>query len=367
MGKSSGVDTGPLEQQAAQSNAMAQQQQALAQGAFNTGWSLYQQYPQPILNEFMRILGFGTWQPNVARGYENMAPGSTGSWTGGALPYSGGSATPASSFGASTPWNAATAQAPWSGASATNQTGGSWFMSPSGQAMYLTPDQVNSMSGPMGATAAANAPGGGVISPGYGVLTPIAGPPGSTPGGGGTPGGGTSGPGGTPGTASTAPGGYISPMESQLFALPDWMSRQQLAQQQRNIRGMENLGPVGRSLQMANAGVQANQALAQNAYGTVNSMIQAALGQASMLNPSAAQATFQSGANASANLAAGLQGTIAGLQQQAAQQQNFGLSSIFQTIGTIGGLALGGGFGGLAGLFGGSGATQAPLLPGNMY
>lgn len=353
MGKGGGVDTGPMEAAMAQQNAIAQQQLALGKEMWQYGKQRTATYADPALNEFLRIMGFGT-TPTAAT--PAAAP------TGGAAANLG--------IGAAAPWytDPATGQV-WGADQVTlgSQVPGAKYNQPVGPIPGVpgsTETSPGVWTGPQGygvpwdpnayyRQSTGPSPGMGMVGE---TMTPI---PGTTEwhklqamatGGAGT----ATGAGAGTGAAGTTSGQrYVSPMESSMFQLPAWTTQQQTKQAKDAILRNVPPGPQQSAL-LAQVDQQRMQNLGTQAFGRVDQMLNALLGQGGAVWQGAQTAGSQMSAASATTAAAGqMASSIASLQAQAQASNNQMLGGIFSAIGTLGGLALGG-MGGIGGLLGGA-------------
>lgn len=181
--------------------------------------------------------------------------------------------------------------------------------------------------------------------------------------------------------ASQPTGGYVSPTESALFQSPAWQTQQSTNQSKQNILRNTKAGSPQQAALLAEADNQRSANLGTSAFGQVQGMLTSLLSEkesawkGAQMNLSAmGGATSALGGAASAFSGSGqLSSNVAQLQAQAQQSGNANLGGIFSTIGTLGGMVLGGPIGGMVGnavggMFGGglSAATGGSTSGGSM-
>ena len=173
--------------------------------------------------------------------------------------------------------------------------------------------------------------------------------------------------------ASQPTGGYVSPTESALFQSPAWQTQQSTNQAKQNILRNTKPGAQQTAL-LAEADNSRSTNLGNSAFGQVQNMLTALLSQsgeawkgAQMDLSAMGGATTALGGAASAFSGSGqLNQGIANMQAQAQQSGNANLGGIFSTIGTLGGMVLGGPIGGAIGgaIGGGVGSAVSPMSSG---
>lgn len=169
------------------------------------------------------------------------------------------------------------------------------------------------------------------------------------------------------GIGATSPvGGYVSPTESALFQNPAWQTQQSTDQAKQNILRNTKPGPQQTAL-LADADNKRSANLGTSAFSQVQGMLNSLLSmkdeawkgaQMDLSAMGGATSAFSGAASAfqgSGNLNQG----IANMQSQAQQSGNSMLGGIFSTIGTLGGMVLGGPIGGALGGMIGSGVGNA--------
>ena len=173
-------------------------------------------------------------------------------------------------------------------------------------------------------------------------------------------------------------GRYVSPMESHMFQLPVWAAKQQEAQSRNALRDITGLGPVSGVLGEREIGRATEEMIATGAFGQVTNMINAALsGGTTAYQTGVAGYGASAGAgtqllNSAGQLygaAGNIETTLAQLQAQTAADEAKASGSlwggILGSIGSLGGMAAAK-YGTSAGSFGGGTAigesvTYSPL------
>lgn len=163
--------------------------------------------------------------------------------------------------------------------------------------------------------------------------------------------------------AGWGPGGggqYISPLQSKFMQAPMLAGQQAAGAASRSLKNM-GLGPVATQVGQQQIDLS-RMANIETSAAQLQQWVAQQLGAAGTTGLSLAsqQPSTILGAGNVALGAGGIEAQIAQMQMQAAAANNLGLSGIFKTIGTLGGLALGGPFGGAMGgaLFGGGGGSS---------
>ena len=317
-GKGGSVDTSGMTNAMNQETAIASKQMDLANQEFQYGTQRTAKYADPVLNEFMRIMGFGGAAATPAAASAPAAGGASGG-AGGGTATPNMFTTPTGQVVSGTPYAAGDANAP---SSNIFMQGSSYYYSDpaTGNVQPLTPVPQSGTRGPDGIGAA-------------------------VPWGGGTTG------------ATTATGGrYVSPLESSMFQLPIATSQAQAKQAKASI--MRNTPPGAQQTAMlTQVDNQMNQSLGQSAFGTVNNMLNALLGTSSAATTGMSQASTTMAQAGQTTAAAGsMASTIANLQAQAQASNNQMLGGIFSTIGGL--------LNPLASMMGGGGGSSAGLTSG---
>lgn len=156
---------------------------------------------------------------------------------------------------------------------------------------------------------------------------------------------------------------YTSPLASHLFQLPLWQGSQAADAAKRSIRDQVRPG-MQQSAMLANVDRDRVTNAQTSAFQSVMGMLEP------LLSTKSSWATGGQLGLQGFGQAGNMMSQIAQMEAEAAKSQNLGLASIFKTIGTIGGLALGGPFGGALGgwMFGsgvpGAGGLNTPSAAG---